>query len=89
MYEYVTCEVPSSSPAINKKMPPPLAAGKQFEIAIIGGGITGITLAIALCKRNIRCTIYEQASAFGEIGAGVGSELPTWRLILFFTSYKL
>lgn len=45
---------------------------KPFELAIIGGGITGVTLAIALCKRNISCTIYEQASAFGEIGAGVG-----------------
>ena len=45
---------------------------KPFEIAIVGGGITGITLAVALCKRRIRCTIYEQASAFGEIGAGVG-----------------
>ncbi|KAJ1299724.1 hypothetical protein OPQ81_005050 [Rhizoctonia solani] len=28
-------------------------------------------LAIALQKRKISCTIYEQASAFGEIGAGV------------------
>ncbi len=61
-----------------QKMSPPVPAGKPFEIAIIGGGITGITLAIALCKRNIRCAIYEQASAFGEIGAGVGGELPTF-----------
>jgi salicylate hydroxylase len=43
-----------------------------FHIAIVGGGITGLSLAIALRKRNISCTIYEQASAFGEIGAGVG-----------------
>jgi len=50
-------------------MSPP---AKPFEVAIVGGGITGITLAVALCKRGIRCTIYEQASAFGEIGAGVG-----------------
>src|SRR3569833_4193232 len=47
-------------------------SAKPFELAIIGGGITGITLAIALRKRNIRCTIYEQAGSFGEIGAGVG-----------------
>ncbi|KAK3936837.1 salicylate 1-monooxygenase sala [Diplogelasinospora grovesii] len=45
---------------------------KPFEIAIIGGGITGVTLAISLLKRNIRCTIYEQAPALGEIGAGLG-----------------
>ena len=45
---------------------------KPFELAIIGGGITGVSLAIALVRRGIRCTIYEQAPAFGEIGAGVG-----------------
>lgn len=45
---------------------------KPFELAIIGGGIAGLMLAIALHKRNIRATIYEQAAEFGEIGAGVG-----------------
>ena len=49
--------------------PPPQ---KPFDLAIIGGGITGVILAIALTGRNIRCTVYEQAGAFGEIGAGVG-----------------
>lgn len=44
---------------------------KPFELAIIGGGITGLMLGIALHKRNIQCTIYEQAPEFGEIGAGV------------------
>lgn len=46
-------------------------AQKPFELAIIGGGISGLMLAIALHKRNIKCTIYEQAAEFGEIGAGV------------------
>lgn len=46
-------------------------AQKPFEIAIIGGGISGLMLAIALHKRKIKCTIYEQADEFGEIGAGV------------------
>ena len=44
---------------------------KDFEIAIIGGGIAGLTLAIALHTRNVPVHIYEQAPAFGEIGAGV------------------
>lgn len=43
----------------------------ELEFAIIGGGISGLTLAIALQSRNIRCTVYEQAPHFGEIGAGV------------------
>ncbi|KAL1887205.1 hypothetical protein Sste5346_010359 [Sporothrix stenoceras] len=45
---------------------------KPFHLAIVGGGITGLALAIALKKRGVQITIYEQAAAFGEIGAGVG-----------------
>jgi salicylate hydroxylase len=48
-----------------------MATKKDFHIAIIGGGIAGLTLAIALHTRNVPITIYEQAAAFGEIGAGV------------------
>lgn len=44
---------------------------KDFDVAIVGGGIAGLTLAIALNSRSIPVTLYEQASSFGEIGAGV------------------
>ncbi|EED22034.1 salicylate hydroxylase, putative [Talaromyces stipitatus ATCC 10500] len=44
---------------------------KNFEIAIIGAGISGTTLAIALHHRGLNVTVYEAAHAFGEIGAGV------------------
>lgn len=49
---------------------------KSLSLAIVGGGITGMTLAIALIKHcpQIHITLYEAASAFGEIGAGVGFE---------------
>ncbi|KAJ4128744.1 hypothetical protein NW765_013135 [Fusarium oxysporum] len=45
---------------------------KKLRIAIIGGGIAGIVLAISLLKRNIPCKIYERAHAFNDIGAGLG-----------------
>lgn len=47
---------------------------KPFSIAIVGGGISGLTLAIGLQKHKIPLTIYESATGFGEIGAGVGFE---------------
>ncbi|KAL9056034.1 MAG: hypothetical protein Q9162_003213 [Coniocarpon cinnabarinum] len=43
----------------------------QPRLAIIGGGISGLVLAMALHDKGITSTIYEQASHFGEIGAGV------------------
>jgi salicylate hydroxylase len=45
-------------------------------IAIVGGGIAGVTLTIALLKHcsQFSITLYESASAFGETGAGVGFE---------------
>ncbi|KAL2830447.1 hypothetical protein BDW59DRAFT_17732 [Aspergillus cavernicola] len=44
---------------------------KDFHVAIVGGGIAGLSLAIALHHRGISVTIYEQAHAFSEVGAGV------------------
>ena len=44
----------------------------QLEVAIVGGGIAGLALAIGLQQRNVNFTIYERASSLREIGAGLG-----------------
>ncbi|KAF2168456.1 hypothetical protein M409DRAFT_65433 [Zasmidium cellare ATCC 36951] len=44
---------------------------RPFDVAIVGGGIAGLTLAIGLLKHKVPVTIYESAHHFGEIGAGV------------------
>ncbi|KAF2845048.1 salicylate 1-hydroxylase-like protein [Plenodomus tracheiphilus IPT5] len=59
---------------------------RPLDLAIVGGGIAGLTLAIALLAHapTLPVTLYESASAFGEIGAGVGFEpvmVRTMRLI--------
>jgi salicylate hydroxylase len=41
------------------------------DIAIIGGGIGGLTAALAFARQNARVTIYEQAPALTEVGAGL------------------
>lgn len=43
----------------------------QLPIAIIGGGLGGLALAVGLLKHGIQVHIYESAGAFSEIGAGV------------------
>ena len=49
---------------------------RPFRIAIVGGGIGGLCAALQLhyrCKNfNIAIDVYEQASQYAEIGAGVG-----------------
>ncbi|KAI9723135.1 MAG: hypothetical protein M1828_004238 [Chrysothrix sp. TS-e1954] len=52
-------------------VPPAASASKPFHTVIIGAGITGITLAIALHKRDIPFTLYDQSQNFTEIGAGI------------------
>lgn len=41
------------------------------RIAIIGGGIGGLTLGLALQQRGIEMVIYEQANVMREVGAGI------------------
>src|SRR5689334_23378482 len=43
----------------------------QLHVAIVGGGIGGLFAANALLAHDIRVSVYEQAAALGEIGAGV------------------
>ncbi len=44
----------------------------DVEVAIVGGGIAGVTLALGLLSRNIKVQIYERGHSFREIGAGIG-----------------
>ena len=45
--------------------------GRKQRIAIIGGGIGGLSAALSLLQAGCDVQIYEQASALGEIGAGI------------------
>lgn len=49
----------------------PAAAGKAPTVAIVGGGLIGVMLGLGLSHRNIPFAIYERASDWHEIGAGV------------------
>lgn len=44
---------------------------KNKKIAIIGGGITGLTTALALNKLGISATIYERTPEIKTVGAGI------------------
>ena len=42
-----------------------------MDIAIVGGGIGGLTLALALHQRGIPCRVYEGAPEVKELGVGI------------------
>lgn len=54
---------------------------EQLQIAIVGGGIGGLTAALALRARGLSATVYEQAGELREIGAGF-SLFPNAALLL-------
>ena len=54
---------------------------ERLQIAIVGGGIGGLTAALALRARGLNVTVYEQADELREIGAGI-SIFPNAMLLL-------
>lgn len=44
---------------------------RTLDIAIVGGGIGGLTAALALRRAGFRATVYEQAPVLAEVGAGL------------------
>lgn len=42
-----------------------------IEVAIVGAGIAGLTLAAGLSRSGVTCRVYEQAEDLREVGAGV------------------
>ncbi|KAG8730433.1 hypothetical protein FRC11_006717, partial [Ceratobasidium sp. 423] len=44
---------------------------KDFEVAIIGGGIGGLSAAIGLLRAGVPVQVFEAACQFSEIGAGL------------------
>src|SRR6516162_1158241 len=44
---------------------------QRLRIAVIGAGVGGLTLAIALRQRGLATNVFEQASELNEVGAAV------------------
>ena len=44
---------------------------KGSQVAIVGGGIAGLTSALAFVQKGARVFVFEQASEFTDVGAGI------------------
>jgi len=57
-------------------------ARRSLKILIAGGGIGGITAALALRRRGIEAVLFEQADAFRQVGAGIQVSANAVRVLL-------
>lgn len=48
-----------------------LRCGPLTSVGIIGGGVGGLTAALALKKSGFHVTVFEQASSLSQVGAGI------------------
>jgi salicylate hydroxylase len=45
---------------------------RSMRVLVVGGGIGGLSAALALRFAGAKVRVYEQAAELGEVGAGVG-----------------
>jgi salicylate hydroxylase len=57
-------------------------ASQSFAVTIAGGGLGGLTTALALRRRGLRATVLEQAPELGEVGAGIQTAPNASRILL-------
>ena len=53
-----------------------------LRVAVIGGGIGGLSAALHLLKAGLDVDVYEQAASIGEIGAGIQISPNASRLLI-------
>ena len=61
----------SPSPPRARRRPPEARSMPGLKVAVVGGGIGGLVLALALRERGIDFEVYEQADELREVGAAV------------------
>lgn len=44
---------------------------RRYDFIVVGGGIGGLSSALALARKNFRVAVLERAAEFGELGAGI------------------
>ena len=75
--------VGGGSPVVDRGGKEPLASHRASDrsglimdhpIVIIGGGISGLALALSLHEAGIRCRIFEAAPAFRRLGVGINMQ---------------
>ncbi|MER7394566.1 FAD-dependent monooxygenase [Streptomyces sp. NPDC000151] len=59
-----------------------MAPSQSYQVTIVGGGLGGMTAALALRHQGLRVTVLEQAAQLGEVGAGIQTAPNASRVLL-------
>ncbi|MBA0051125.1 FAD-binding protein [Streptomyces sp. AJS327] len=59
-----------------------MALSQSYEVTVVGGGLGGLTAALALRQRGLRVQVLEQAPELGEVGAGIQTAPNASRVLL-------
>lgn len=65
-----------SSPSNQNQIPAPesgkcMAPEEEVDVAIVGGGLVGLALAIGLTRAGINCAVYERAPQLRSVSQGI------------------
>jgi monoamine oxidase len=59
-------------------LPRRATAARQPKVAIVGGGIAGLTAALTLADRGVASTVYEYSSRLEDLGGRMHSNIAYW-----------
>src|SRR5476649_420750 len=63
--------IPKSENRFSDKIMRENKTGTSMEVAIVGGGICGLSLALTLKQRGIEARVYERAQEIKPLGVGI------------------
>lgn len=61
-----------------------MALSQSFEVVVVGGGLGGLTAALAMRQQGIRVTVLERARQLGEVGAGIQTAPNASRVLMSY-----
>lgn len=64
------CDACSGRGLVEGRRPPPIVETDEIDVAIVGGGLSGLALALGLLQRGVRCRVFERDASLESRSQG-------------------